>query len=142
MNPPRVGVAVLLAQLGAQATSQYAERVSALDFTPGQTGLLRLIAERPGMNQQTLASLLGVAPSKVVALVDDLESRNLVHRRRNTSDRRATALHLSTEGETAVAQLRTIAREHEAGVTAGLTEPERARLLELLEKIAAPPNPP
>jgi DNA-binding MarR family transcriptional regulator len=130
-------VAFLLAQLGAHAAARYAERVAALDLTPAQTGLLRLVALDPGMSQQALASRLGVVPSKVVALVDDLEGRELVERRRNPGDRRHHALHLTSRGEQVLAQVGKVAREHEADTTAGLDDDQRQTLLELLASVAA-----
>jgi DNA-binding MarR family transcriptional regulator len=129
-------VAFLLAQLGAEASARYAERVAVLELSPGHTGLLRLIAMTPGMNQQTLAGLLRVTPSKVVALVDELQAKGLMERRRNETDRRAAALYLTKAGEQMMAQVAAVAREHEFDVTTALTDAERCTLIELLGKIA------
>jgi hypothetical protein len=40
---PRTGSAFLLAQLGAHAAAGFAARIAALDLTPAQAGLLRLM---------------------------------------------------------------------------------------------------
>ena len=130
------GNAFHLAQLGAHATARYAERVSQLDLTPAHTGALIRIAREPGQSQQALATLLGVVPSKIVTLVDDLEARHLLERRRSPTDRRNYALYLTDEGEQAVARLRAIAAEHERDITAALTDEERNQLAALLRKIA------
>ena len=130
------GNAFLLAQLGAHATGRYAERVGKLDLTPAHTGVLRLAAQRPGLSQQALATMLGVLPSKVVALVDDLEGKHLLERRRSATDRRNHELHLTERGEQALGEIRKVARQHELDMTSALTEEERRQLLELLSKIA------
>ena len=136
-NPiPPAGGAFLLAQLGAHATARYAERIAGLDLTPAQTGLLRLVAQEPGRSQQDLATLLGVVPSKIVGLVDSLESLRLVERRRSTTDRRNYALHLTDHGRATMADLRTVAMEHDRDITAALNDEERARLVELLQRVA------
>ena len=135
-GPSLAGAAFLLAQLGAHASEQYARRTIELGLTPAHTGLLRLVTIQPGMNQQTLSGLLGVTPSKVVALVDDLEARGLLERRRSDTDRRATALHLTDAGQDTMAGVRKIAMEHEATITAALSESERLRLIGLLQQVA------
>ncbi|MFD0571122.1 MarR family winged helix-turn-helix transcriptional regulator [Kitasatospora gansuensis] len=89
------GAAFLLAQIGAHAAALFAERVAELGLTPADVGLLRMIAGRPGRSQRALATDLGVVPSRVVALIDNLETKGLVERRRSTEDRRNHELHLS-----------------------------------------------
>jgi DNA-binding MarR family transcriptional regulator len=135
-GPPAFGSAFLLAQVGAHATARYAERVAQLNLTPAHTGMLHMIARQQGLSQQTLASRLGMLPSKIVSLVDELETRQLLERRRNPSDRRNYALYLTDQGQRALDQVRDIAREHERDITDALTEEERASLTALLRKLA------
>src|SRR5699024_10042826 len=111
-GPPPPGSAFLLSQLGAHAAQRFAERVAELDLTPSQTGLLRAIARGPGQSQQALAQHLGTPPTRLVSLVDGLEDRGVVQRRRNASDRRHYAVHLTDEGEQLMTEIVRIAREH------------------------------
>ena len=60
-----------------------------------QAGLLRRVGDRPGRSQQAVPAESGALPSKVVALVDELENRGLLERRRNLCDRRHYALRLT-----------------------------------------------
>jgi len=133
----RTDIAFLLAQLGAYAAERFGERAAALDFTRPQAGLLRLISREPGLSQQAVARRLGTPPSRLVALVDDLEQRGLVERRRNPGDRRNYALHPTAAGEQAMAALGRVSLEHEQAITAPLTQAERAQLSALLAKLAA-----
>jgi DNA-binding MarR family transcriptional regulator len=133
---PENGVAFLLAQLGAHAAARYAEKVASLDLDPPETGVLHLLARSPGQSQQALAAQLGVAPSRVVGLVDGLESRGLIARRRSATDRRNYELNLTDDGQALLRRLRQVAKAHEVDVTAALGEDERARLAELLRRIA------
>jgi DNA-binding MarR family transcriptional regulator len=133
----RTDIAFLVAQLGAYAAERFGERAAALDFTRPQAGLLRLISREPGLSQQAVARRLGTPPSRLVALVDGLEQRGLIERRRNPGDRRNYALHLTAAGEQAMAALRQVTLEHEQAISAPLTQAERAQLSKLLGKLAA-----
>jgi DNA-binding MarR family transcriptional regulator len=132
----RSEVAFLLAQLGAYAAEQFGARADAIDFSRPQAGLLGLIARRPGLSQQAVADQLGMPPSRLVALVDGLQDRGLVERRRNPDDRRHHALYLTDAGEAAMQALTEISAEHEAAITAPLSAAERTELSALLAKLA------
>ena len=133
----RTNIAFLVAQLGAYAAERFGERAAALDFTRPQAGVLRLISREPGLSQQAVARRLGTPPSRLVALVDGLEQRGLIQRRRNPGDRRNYALHLTVAGEQAMAALSQASLEHEQAISAPLTQAERAQLSKLLGKLAA-----
>ncbi len=133
----RTDIAFLIAQLGAYAAERFGERAAALDFTRPQAGLLRLISREPGLSQQAVARRLGTPPSRLVALVDGLEERGLIERRRNPGDRRNYALHPTAAGQQAMAALGQVSLEHEQAISAPLTQAERAQLSKLLGKLAA-----
>jgi DNA-binding MarR family transcriptional regulator len=132
--PP--GAAFLLAAVGAHAAQRFTERVAALDLTPPQVGLLRAIAGRPGQSQQAIARLLGTPPSRLVGLVDGLTARGLVERRRNPTDRRLHALHLTVAGEAMLARIARLGDEHDDAICRSLDAGERAQLRTLLIRIA------
>lgn len=134
---PPVGAAFLLTQLGTHAAQAFAARISELDLTPPQAGLLRAVAAAPGSSQQALADLLGTPATRLVALVDGLEQRGLLERRRNPADRRLHAVHLTGTGAALLADIGRVARAHDDAVLAALDGEERARLRDLLEKVAA-----
>lgn len=131
------GIAFLLAQLGAFAAGRFGERAAEAGFSPPEAGLLRLISRTPGQSQQQIAAQLGTRPSRLVALVDGLERRGLVERRRSTQDRRNYALHLTGAGRDAMAVLAQAAAGHEAAITEPLSAAEREQLGGLLARLAA-----
>ena len=137
---PPSGIALLLAQLGGAAGRRFAERLAEVGLTPAHVGVLRVVGQRPGSSQQALAAALGVAPSRVVALVDELEAQGLVERRRSETDRRNHELHTPPAAAAKLATIRQIVRRHDAELTAGLTKEERATLLALLTKLAGGPR--
>jgi len=136
-RPNGPGAAFLLAQIGSHAAARFAERIASLDLTPPQTGLLRAVAAAPGQSQQALARHLGTPPSRLVALVDGLDERGLIERRRNPDDRRLHALHVTDAGHELLRRIGEVARDHDAAVCAALDEDERTTLTVLLARIAA-----
>lgn len=130
------GAAFLLAQIGAHAAGRFAARIDPLGLTPPQSGLMRAIAADPGRSQQAVAAQLGIHPSRVVVLIDDLERAGIVERRRSQKDRRHYALHVTEQGHTTLIKLALAAAEHEADLCTALTDDERAQLALLLSRIA------
>lgn len=129
--------AFLLAQLGAHAASQFAERLAVLSLAPPDAGILRMLRARPGLSQQELAGLLKIHPSRLVAILDNLEQRRLVVRKPNPDDRRLYSLHLTGEGMDVLGQIGEMAKEHQEALLAALNRTERDQLTALLMRIAA-----
>ena len=130
------GVAFLLSQVGAHAAQRFAERIGALGVSPADVGLLRMIAAQPGRSQRSLAEEMGVVASRVVVLIDSLERKGLVERRREPQNRRNHALHLTTAGREVMAAVRELRPAHEDEMVAGLNAEQRAQLEMLLGIIA------
>jgi DNA-binding MarR family transcriptional regulator len=105
-------------------------------LSPGRVGMLLLIEANPGVTQGRLAEAVRLDRSTMVGVVDSLEERGLIERRRGT-DRRTNGLWLTRAGVSLVAQLKRRIGAHERRVSARLDAAERERLLELLEKLSA-----
>lgn len=132
----RSNAAFLLAQIGSHAAARFAERLLALGLAPPHAGILRILGSSPGITQQALATHLQMVPSRLVALLDTLDNRGLVERRRNQGDRRSHALHLTADGRKMLASIGQIAREHQIALLAALTDDERRQLHALLQRVA------
>ena len=131
------GVGFLLAQIGSHAASKFGERLEALNLTPPQAGILGVLGRESGLSQQALADVLGMFPSRLVAVLDDMERAGLVERCPHPSDRRVSALNLTAAGKKALQAVGRVARQHEAELCAGLNSDERETLEKLLATIAA-----
>ena len=106
------------------------------ELSPGRAGMLLLIDANPGVPQGRLAEAVRLDRSTMVGVVDALEHRGLIERRRG-ADRRTNALWLTRSGRSLAARLRGRIARHERRVAAHLTDTERAQLLALLEKLSA-----
>lgn len=133
---PFVGPGFLLSQIGAYAAARFAEQVAPLGISPAHVGVLRSVALQPGRSQQAVADEFGTPASRMVALLDDLEQRGLVERRRGTGDRRVHSLHLTGDGQIVMTKLKGVGRDAERELLRGLTIAERRQLLDLLQRVA------
>ena len=114
----------------------FAERLSAIDLSPPHAGILRFVNAAGGISQQALAENLRILPSRLVALIDQLEERALVERRADPVDRRSYALHLTDKGRDTLKAIGRVARDHQDALLASLTAEERDRLASLLLRVA------
>jgi DNA-binding MarR family transcriptional regulator len=134
--PGQRGVGFLLAQIGAHAASRFGERLEVLKLTPPQAGILWVLGRESGLSQQALADLLGIFPSRLVAVLDDMQRAGLVERRPHSSDRRVSALYLTPTGKKALQAVGRVARQHETEICAALSPDEREMLEKFLARIA------
>jgi DNA-binding MarR family transcriptional regulator len=131
--PGLVGYQVRQAQIAIfrDFTASLAEH----DMTPTLFGTLVLVEANPGLKQADLARALQLDRSTVVTVIDTLERRGLVERRRAVDDRRSNAVTLTAEGMRRLAGLKPRVAEHEARLVRDLDADERAALTATLAKI-------
>jgi DNA-binding MarR family transcriptional regulator len=129
-------LAFLLAQVGGLAAMRFADRVQAAGVTPPQAGLLRVVAAEPGRTQQAVSGQLGLLPSRLVMLVDDLEGRGLIERRRDPNDRRNSALYVTDAGQAVLQDVGRAAQAHGEDLLSPLSKADRATLSDLLSRLA------
>jgi DNA-binding MarR family transcriptional regulator len=106
------------------------------ELSPGRVGILLLIDANAGVTQSRLAQAVSLERSTMVGVLHALQGRGLVERRRG-ADRRTNGLWLTAAGRALVARLKRRIHVHERRVAARLSRAERARLIELLEKLTA-----
>lgn len=109
--------------------------LSVPEVSPGRAGMLLLIEANPGIAQGRLARAVALERSTMVGIVDDLEARGLIARRRG-DDRRTNGLWLTRAGRQLVTRMKRRIEAHEQRVAARLSAAERRELLALLEKLA------
>jgi DNA-binding MarR family transcriptional regulator len=115
----------------------FAAQLSHRDITPGQLGLLVLIACNPGVSQTSLAREVGVERSTLGEFIDRFESRQLVERRQVATDRRIHAIHLTGKGRRFLDRILPEVEAHEREFTRSLSRQEMQTLMHLLKRLAA-----
>jgi DNA-binding MarR family transcriptional regulator len=134
----------LLFRLWRASHTRTAEALKAIGLTPATFALLNVLGAREATIQQRLSSDMGVDPSAMVTLIDELESAGLAERRRRQGDRRAWEVVITPKGRRTVARAKRSAARVEDDVLGGLSDEERSQLLTLLRRAlaSAPPQPP
>jgi DNA-binding MarR family transcriptional regulator len=128
-------LAFLLSQVGTHASRRFAERLSAIDLHPPLFRVMNVVDAAEGLSQQAIGEAIQAPPSRMVAIVDELEERGLIERQPFPGDRRVHALHLTPAGRKLLTKGRRIAAEHEAELTKGMEAADRERLVSLLQTI-------
>ncbi|CAM4206137.1 MarR family transcriptional regulator [Nocardia ninae] len=129
--------AFLLGQLGAYTGARFSELLTPIGIGPRHFGMLRLLREHDGQTQQRLGETLGIHRNVMVGLVDELEQRKLVERRRHPTDRRAHAVYLLPAAHDVLARAQQVVARLDAELFAELAAEERTTLLRLLQRTAA-----
>jgi DNA-binding MarR family transcriptional regulator len=125
----------LLRRAQMLAYADFIEELVELNLSPGQFGVLTVIATNPGLRQSEVSAALGIQKTNFVAVLNEFERRGLAVRRPAAGDRRSYALYLTAEGKALLRRARAAQARHEARLVEPLGEQERAQLLGLLAKL-------
>ncbi len=128
-----VGYGLRRAQI--RMTEAFDARLGGQGVTTQRFSALVLIASNPGLKQTELASIMGIARSGALAIVEALSVQGLIERRPAPGDARAQALFLSLAGEVRLPQIVEIVREHDRELVRGFSAAETLALKALLERL-------
>jgi len=127
---------MLLHQLDRIARRRKEIALEPLDLRPRQAVALMILRDHGAMTQAALGETLSLDPANLVGLLNELEERELLDRRRDPEDRRRHIVELSPAGEATLARAEEALRAVQDYVLAGLDEDERCALHELLLRAA------
>jgi DNA-binding MarR family transcriptional regulator len=121
-----------------------ADALTSLGLTPALCAVLNVLGPREGTIQQQLSSDMGIDPSAMVKLINELEDAGLAERRRRPGDRRAWEVAITPKGRRTLHRARRLVAQVEDNVLGGLTSADRRQLLKLLRRAleSSPPQPP
>ncbi|HEX5468454.1 MAG TPA: MarR family winged helix-turn-helix transcriptional regulator [Gaiellaceae bacterium] len=126
----------LLKRLGFAAKEQALEGYERTGLHPYHHAVLAVLDEGSRETQGAIADALGYDRGQLVGLLDDLQERGLVERRRDPADRRRHIVRLTPDGKRALAKLRSLSRKLEDDFLGMLTDEERDQLHALLLRLA------
>ena len=126
----------LLKRLGFAVKDKAMEAYERSGLHPYHHAVLAVLDEGSRETQGAIADALGYDRGQLVGLLDELEDRGLVERRRDPADRRRHIVRLTPAGKRALAKLRALARQLDDDFLASLDEDERAQLHALLLRLA------
>jgi MarR family transcriptional regulator, lower aerobic nicotinate degradation pathway regulator len=133
--------AFLLGRLGYACKGRAVEEFEVLGFSPYHYSVLALLSEGERETQATIADALGVDRSQLVGLLDSLEERGLIERRRDPHDRRRHVVSLTAAGKKQLAKFRSLIKRLDEDILAPLDPQSRETLHLLLLRIASHRDP-
>ena len=139
-GPPKellTSASFLLKRLGFAVKERMMEGLEDTGLSGYHHAVLALLDEEPRETQAMVADALGYDRSHLVGLLDELEEKGLIERRRDPSDRRRHVVSLTPAGAKALAQLRAIAKRVDDEFFEPLTATERKELKRYLARLAA-----
>jgi DNA-binding MarR family transcriptional regulator len=143
-RPPREllkSTGFLLKRLGFSIKEKTVEAFEAQGANPYQHGVLCKLAESQAETQAQIADALGYDRSHLVGVLDSLEERGLIERRRDPVDRRRHLVTLTPAGEKALARVRKVVKQVNDSFLEPLDAAERKTLTALLARLAAHHDP-
>jgi DNA-binding MarR family transcriptional regulator len=126
----------LLKRLGFAVKEKTMEAYEGTGLHPYHHAILLVLGEGSRETQGSIADALGYDRGQLVGLLDELEERGLVERRRDPNDRRRHLVSLTSDGRRTLQKLRTLSRRIEDEFLAPLSEAERTKLHALLLRLA------
>ena len=106
-----------------------------MDLDRSAYGIMCRLADEGPQRLGSLASAFGLDPSTITRQVQALEKAELVQRRSDEDDRRASIVELTEEGSTVLAHTRAYRRERLEEVFCDWPETDRDELARLLTKV-------
>ncbi len=132
----------LLRRLHQISISVFAERMKAQghDLTPMQFAALTVLQRHAEIDQATLAGLIANDRPTTGGVIERLEGKGLVSRKRSKTDRRANLVSITPKGAALVEELLPIVTEMQLAILPGLSDAEREEFIRLAKKVAEAGN--
>jgi len=124
-----------LGAVARQLREKSAETLAPWDITPAHLRALRTLSRHGTMRLSELSDHLQIAPRTATEVVDALQARDLVRRRADPDDRRATLVEVTDHGAGILAEIRAAPGSEAGRVFGRLSPADRAELALLLSKL-------
>ena len=132
----RDSTSFLLKRLGHAAKERATDAFEATGLTPYHYAVLLALAEASHQTQGAIADTLGYDRGQLVGLLDELEERGLVERRRDPADRRRQLVSATSAGQKELTRLRALTKKLDDELFGPLDAEQRRLLHELLVLLA------
>jgi len=141
MGPLDSYLPYLLNRAGARIAIAFGEEVRPLGATLQMWRVLAALRGGDGRRMGDLSETTSIEVSTLTRLVDNMEKKGLVARRRDAADARVVALHVTPAGRRLTQRITPIAERYESVALAGFTAAEadilKAALRRLYRNMAA-----
>jgi DNA-binding MarR family transcriptional regulator len=135
MGPLDSYLPYLLNRAGARIAASFSEEVRPLGATLQMWRVLAALRERDGRRMGDLSETTSIEVSTLTRLVDAMEKKGLVARRRDAGDARAIALRVTPTGRRLTRRLLPIAERYERVALDGFSAAETNALKAALRRL-------
>ena len=135
MRPSRTPIGLKLSRVARIVSRAFDEALTEAGGSLPVWLVLLNLKTRKIANQRELAQAIGVRESTLTKQLHELETRELLTRRRHPANRRIHLVELTEAGEQAFLLLRDAAIVFDRRLRAGLTDEETAQLADLLDRL-------
>ena len=125
----------LLNRAGARIATAFSEEVRLLGATLQMWRVLAGLLEHDGRRMGDLSETTSIEVSTLTRLVDNMEKKGLVARRRDAGDARVVALHVTPAGRRLTQRITPIAERYERVALANFTAAEANTLKAALRRL-------
>jgi len=137
MEPLDSYLPYLLNRAGARIATAFGEEVRPLGATLQMWRVLAALRERDGRRMGDLSTTTSIEVSTLTRLVDAMEAKGVVARRRAADDARAIVLFVTPAGRRLTQRIVPIAERYEQVALAGFSDAEAERLKAALRRLYA-----
>jgi MarR family transcriptional regulator, transcriptional regulator for hemolysin len=123
----------LLHDVARLLRKRFEQRARHLGLTRSQWQTLAYLSRSEGIHQKALAEMLEIEPITLMRVLDKLAERGFVERRKHETDRRIWMLYLTDPARSLLSEIRELGEETRNDALRGISGPDRARLIEMLE---------
>jgi DNA-binding MarR family transcriptional regulator len=127
----------LLNRAGARIATAFSEEVRPLGATLAMWRVLAALRDHDGRRMGDLSDTTSIEVSTLTRLIDTMEKKRLVARRRDDGDARAVVLHVTPDGRRLTRRILPIADRYEAVALAGFNAAETKALKAALRRLYA-----
>lgn len=113
----------------------FLERLEPYGLTPFHYLVLCCLWEEDGLSTSGIADKLKQLGATLTGVVDRMEERNLVYRKRDPNDRRIVRIWLTQEGKQLMHVLPEVGAETINKATGGISKAQQEAVLEILDQI-------
>ena len=122
------------------AVAVFLEETQAHGLTPVQYAALQTVSNAPGIDQRTLASMIGLDTSTIAGVIDRLEARVLLQRSASPQDRRVRLLALTAQGRGLLSAVTPAMQRAQERMLQPLPKRERTEFLRMLRVLVTANN--
>ena len=122
------------------AVAVFLQETQAHGLTPVQYAALQTVSNAPGIDQRTLASMIGLDTSTIAGVIDRLEARVLLQRSASPQDRRVRLLALTAQGRGLLSAVTPAMQRAQERMLQPLPKRERTEFLRMLRVLVTANN--